>query len=133
MAKAINISCVEPFVVDEGDRTNLHKRFITWKEELEIYLVAAGVTDKRQKQAVLLHLGGNDIRDIYKPIKEEEDTFEIICKKLDDYFKPRKNLLYERYKFKQAKQNHDESTPAYVTRLKNLALTFEFENANIEI
>ena len=93
MVKAINIFSVEPFVVDEGDSTNLHKRFVIWREELEIYLVAAGVTDRNQKMAVLLHLGGKNIRDIYKPLKEGNDTFEIICTKLDDYFKPRKNLL----------------------------------------
>ena len=48
MAKAINISGAEPFVVDDCDSINLYKRFLTWKEELDIYLVAAGVTDKNQ-------------------------------------------------------------------------------------
>ena len=60
MVKAINIPCVDPFVVDDSDSNNLHKRFLMWKGELDINLVAAGVTDRNQKKATLLHLGGKD-------------------------------------------------------------------------
>ena len=57
MAKALsNNACVEPFSIDEGE--NLHKRWLLWREELDIYIVAAGVTDKKQQRALLLHLGG---------------------------------------------------------------------------
>ena len=134
MAKALsNISCIEPFVIDKEDETNLHKRWLLWKEELDIYIVAAGVTDKKQQTALLLHLGGRELRDIYKPLKEEGDNYGAIAKKLEEYFRPRKNITYERFKFKQAHQVQDESTPAYITRLKNLALHCEFNNLEEEV
>ena len=68
-----------------------------------------------------------------KSLKANEDRFKIIAEKLENYFKPCKNLMYERYVFKQAKQKQDESTLAYMTRLKNLGKTCEFENPDNEI
>ena len=67
--------------------------------------------DAPQKKAVLLHLSGREIRDIYKTLKQDDDPYETICQKLSDDFRPRKNLTYERFQFKQTKQNMDE----YVT------------------
>ncbi len=132
MAKALsNISCVEPFIVTEGE--NLYKRWILWKEELDIYIVAAGVTDKKQQKALLLHLGGREVREIYKPLKADDDDYAAICNKLETYFQPRKNLTYERFKFKQAKQEENESIPSYITRLKNLALHCEFKDLDEEV
>ena len=132
MAKALsNISCVEPFTLEEGE--NLHKKWLIWKEELDIYIVAAGVTDKKQQKALLLHLGGRELREIYKTLKEENDDYANICTKLETYFQPRKNITYERFKFKQARQEKDENIPSYITRLKNLALHCEFANTDEEV
>lgn len=132
MAKALsNIACVEPFSITEGE--NLHKRWILWKEELDIYIVAAGVTDKKQQKALLLHLGGRELREIYKTLKEESDDYGAICNKLETYFQPRKNLTYERFKFKQARQEDGEAIPNYITRLRNLALHCEFNNPEEEV
>ena len=43
------------------------------------------------------------------------------------------NLTYERLKFKQACQLQDESIPAYVTRLKNLAIHCESNNLEEQV
>ena len=132
MAKALsNIACVEPFSIDEGE--NLHKRWLLWREELDIYIVAAGVTDKKQQKALLLHLGGRELREIYKTLQAEADDYGAICDKLETYFQPRKNLTYERFMFKQARQEEGETIPSYITRLKNLALHCEFANLDEEV
>ena len=133
MAKAISLNPVESFVIEDGESRNLFRRFEIWLEELDIYIAASGVTNKAQKRALLLYLGGKEIREIYKPLGAAEDNYEQICTKLLDYFKPRKNVLYERYKFKQAVQKSEENTSTYVTRLKNLAKTCEFNDDNMEI
>ena len=64
MAKAINLNPVEPFVVEDGESQNIFKCFETWLEELEIYIVASGATNKDQKKALFLHLGRKEIREI---------------------------------------------------------------------
>ena len=41
--------------------------------------------------------------------------------KLDQYFKPKKNITYERYILTTIKQNEEESTVSFVTRLQKQA------------
>ena len=89
MAKALsNISCVEQFVITEGE--NKHKYWLLRKEELDIYIEAAGVTDKKQQNALLLQLGGRALREIYKTLNADDDDYAAICDKLETYFQPRK-------------------------------------------
>ena len=98
----LNISFVEPFILHEGSgsNNNIYKRWLVWVEELDMQLVAAGVSDAPQKKAVLLHLGGREIRDIYETLKQDDDTYETIYQKLTDYFRRRKNLTYEPFQYK---------------------------------
>lgn len=37
-----------------------------WNAEFELYVAATGVTDKLQKRALLLHLAGLGVREIFK-------------------------------------------------------------------
>ena len=79
---------------------------------------------------MLLHLVGKDVKDIYKTLKpkegENEDTYKTVCENLNGHFKPKNNITYERYIFKEAKRNQDENTAAYITRLRQLAETAIF-------
>ena len=60
----LNITSVEPFILYEGidSNNNIYKLWLVWVEELDTYLVAAGVLDAPQKKAILLHLSGREIR-----------------------------------------------------------------------
>ena len=71
----LNISSVEPFILDKGSdsNNNIYKGWLVWVEELDICLLAAEVLDAPQKKAVLLHLMGREIRDIYKTLKQDDD------------------------------------------------------------
>ena len=129
MAKNISgLPILEIFTVDSSTTTNLDKKWLEWLEDFKIYLIASGVTQDQQKGALLLHLAGKDIKEIYKTLKEEGDKFEDLCQKLTEYFQPKKNVTYERYIFKQAKQLKDESSVNYITRLRNLAKSCDFHN-----
>ena len=67
---------MEPFILNEGSDSdnNIYKRWLVWVEELDIYLLAVGVLDAPQKKAILLHLSGREIRNIYKTLKQDDDT-----------------------------------------------------------
>ena len=51
-----------------------------------------------------------------------------MCEKLDQYFKQKKNITYERYIIKNIKQNEEESTVSFVTRLRKQAEYCAFSN-----
>ena len=50
-------------------------------------------------------------------LKEENAKYDDIVRKLDTHFGTKKNMTYEQFLFKQAKQNHDEDTASYITHL----------------
>ena len=50
--------------------------------------------------------------------------------KLNKYFELKKNIPFEQHAFRQAVQGQTETTDAYVTRLRGLAKTGEFDNVD---
>ena len=48
-----------------GEPSTLAQRWITWKEEFELYVTESGISDPTQKRALLLHLAGPTVLDIF--------------------------------------------------------------------
>ena len=46
--------------------------------------------------------------------REEMNDEEIILTKLESYFEPTRNILYERYLFHEAAQQHNEMVDQYM-------------------
>ena len=133
MAKGLgNIPLIENFIF-ESDSGNVNKKWTEWKEDFDLYLSASGVTQEQQKRGLLLHLGGKELKKVYKTLKETDDKYENIVEKLNNHFGTKKNIMYERFIFKQAKQNSEEDTATYITRLRTLAETCDFANTGEEI
>jgi hypothetical protein len=69
------------------------------------------------------------------PDTGQDDDFKTACEKLTEYFSPSKNVPFEVYKFRQAKQQEHETLDAYYTRLCTLSLakTCEFADTDTEL
>ena len=46
---------------------------------------------------------------------------------------PEKNILYERWLFRNARQTYDETTSAFIVRVRKLAATCEYDSNEEEI
>ena len=102
MAILNNISSIEQFIVDKSDTTNLSKKWILWKEDFTLFVKASGVTKDGQKKALLLHVAGKEVKEVYHSLyPEPNDNYQAVIERLDEYFIPKKNLSYERYLFKR--------------------------------
>ena len=114
---------------------NAGARWNEWIEDFELYLTACNITAqaKARRRAALLHCGGKEMRRIYDTIKGVNDDYEDIKEKLTKYFEPQRNKRFERLKFRQAKQEQDESIDAFVSRLKYLAKYCEYDDVNDQI
>lgn len=136
MAKFIDITAPKPFNV-HGDTTSLGTRWQKWRQGFDLYLVAAGITNAIQKKALLLHCGGEDLRELFStlpdPINAEDDDYIKVCTALNSYFLPKKNKRYERHVFKMSAQKETETVSQYITRLRSLAKTCEFVDNDDEI
>ncbi|KAK3723785.1 hypothetical protein QZH41_007092 [Actinostola sp. cb2023] len=130
MAIALNgLPCISPFD-SIGEPATLEQRWTTWKDEFLLYVAASGVSKVTQKRAILLHLAGPGVREIFKTydedIKGKDDDFDKALKCLSEHFKLKKNVPKARQTFLSTKPNPGETINNYVTRLKSLVEHCEY-------
>ena len=111
---------------------NLRENWRRWVQQFDLYLTASGKVKERENVqcAILLHLIGEDALEIYNTFTfaegESRDEIEILKKKFEDYANPRKNTVFERYKFWECKQQEGETIDQFITELKTRAKSCEF-------
>jgi hypothetical protein len=117
-----------------GNTTDNWKR---WIQKFEIYATATELTTKPEniQCAQLLYRLGEDCIEIYNSFEfkdGEKDNYNILKKKFEDYFVPKKNLTYCRYKFFSSRQG-SESIEQFVTDLRNKARECELGDLQDEL
>lgn len=118
----------------DGDRSSIGSKWERWKRSLLIYLDAAEVTSDLKKRATLLHLGGASLQDIFYNLPGANveaaagvNVFDIAIKKLDEYFVPQTNRVFERHMFRLIKQEDKEKFESFLVRLRKQAEKCNFD------
>ncbi|CAH2238000.1 jg10325 [Pararge aegeria aegeria] len=77
------------FDKNASDANNIHDKWIKWKRSYEIYSKACEINKKSLEIQVniLLHVVGEQCREILDQLPEKCTTVENIWKKLDEQFK----------------------------------------------
>ena len=98
-----------------------------------LYVVGKGVTQDAQKKALLLHTAGLGVKQHYYTFVDEsneKNNIDATVAILDNYFVPKANFHFERYKFHQLTQTRDETIDEFVSsrdkgrRLVSLVILF---------
>ena len=76
---------------------------------------------------------GESLYEIYETLLDPVEDFKILKDKLGQYFEPKKNKEYEIYKFRQTRQNDNETVDEYHTHLRQLSRNCEFHDVDGEI
>ena len=111
---------------------NLSENWERWKKEFKFYLTATESDEKEDNVKIsrLLTTIGEKARDIYYTFtfaSEGDDMkLEPVIAKFDEYFNPRKNLPYTRFKFFTYNQVNGQTIDEYVTELKSRCRHCEF-------
>ncbi|XP_074635924.1 uncharacterized protein LOC141894247 [Acropora palmata] len=129
MATTLQLPAIPPFSV-RSDQTTLGQRWSKWMKGLEYFLVASSITDNKRRRAVLLHLAGPEVQTVFETLSETGDDYATALAKLTEYFEPKKNIPFERHLFRQAAQGPTENMDSYVTRLRSLAKSCEYDHVN---
>ena len=122
-----NIGKVQKFAVGAD--------FEAYAEQLEFFFVANGVTDSKQKKAVLLTNLPTETyqlaKDLMAPILLREDslTYDTIVERLQKQLKPQKSALVARYEFDNRARNAGETVSQYVAVVKHLVTDCKFNDA----
>ncbi|PFX12441.1 Uncharacterized protein K02A2.6 [Stylophora pistillata] len=124
---ALDVSGLEPFN-PKGEAHNLSQRWKRWKRAFDLYVTRKGVSNDAQKRALLLHVAGMDVEEIYFTLAGdgEDVSFQATLQVLDDYFVPKSNFPFERHLFRQISQENGETAGQFVCRLRQRAATCEF-------
>lgn len=126
-----SLSCPS-FNYNEDDQ-NAFQRWSKWLSMFENYLVAIGVNGDNRQKALLLHLGGEKIREVYREHEDQQDTFDDVKTKLNEALRPNQSSQYAIYEFRSTKQRQGEKLSDFVSRLRTLAIPCQFTNNNLEI
>ena len=134
--------------LNEGDRTRVNRvewvwtfsapftfnspdEWPKWKRCFEQYWVASGLDkedDECQVSTLLYCLGeeANDVLTSTNITAESQKKFDDVIEKFDDFFKVRKNGIFERARFNQRSQGETETAEQFITSLYSLAADCEF-------
>ena len=117
---------------------NLVANWEFFRQQWEDYEVATGLDKQSSKirLASLRSVMGKDCLQTFLNLNisaEDRNNVEACMAALENYFKPQRNVVYERYVFNSCEQNQGESVDSYVTRLRKFASSCEFGTLTDEL
>jgi len=111
---------------------NLSENWRRWVQCFDLYLTALGKIEQDEKGqcAILLHKFSEEVLQICNTFRfatgEDPNRIADLKKKFEDYYNPRKNTVFERYKFWECKQQEGESIDQFNPKLKTCAKSCQF-------
>ena len=133
MSITMNLESPKPFVCDKGSTITVGVRWAEWLRDFEIFAAGSGLVDDSQKCAVLQHVAGPSVREIYYTQAKTTDKYADIVKALTTHFKPLENLEFNVFNFCQLRQTKQESVDEFAIRLRSAALLCKFTDVDAEI
>ena len=112
----------------EGNLSEIWER---WKKEFKLYLTDTESNDKGEdvKTYRFLTTMSEKVQDIYYTFTFEDGNemkLAPVIAKFDEYFTPKKNLPYTRFKFFTYNQTNEQNIDEFVTELKSRSRHCEF-------
>ena len=102
-----------------------------FKDSWKNYATATKLDQKDKKivVATLLSIMGKEFLNVCRNLPmtvEERQDVNVILTKLDEYFVPKRNTIYERYVFSCRSRKHGKSFDQFLTELRKFAATCQF-------
>ncbi|CAL9691679.1 unnamed protein product [Knipowitschia caucasica] len=110
-----------PHFDTETEPSSVGPRWNKWLQRFENYTTAVNITGDARLKALLLHVAGERVHDIYDTLSADGDKYADTKQKLTAYFTPKRNVQYQVYLFRKAVQEPGENLDTYHTRLRILA------------
>ena len=109
-----------------------------WKRRFQQFRVASGlIADDAAKQiSALLYCLGEEaeaVLDSTNITAEEKAVYNTVVSKFDDFFRVRRNVIFERARFNRRNQQEGESAEQYIMVLYELAANCEYGDMTSEM
>ncbi|KAF0764620.1 Uncharacterized protein FWK35_00011319 [Aphis craccivora] len=112
--------------------SNIAEKWKLFKQRFDIYLMASNqqTCEEKRKVALMLHCLGSEILPVYNSFEfnkvNDAAKYNAVINKFDEYFIPKKNIVYEQHMLFTRDQKTGESIDEYVKELRLLAASCEF-------
>jgi hypothetical protein len=118
-----------------SEASDLFTEWQQWLNVFKIYATARELVKKSDEiqRATLLHCFGPATQRIFQTLPGDKKTCEEAEAVLENYFAPKRNVVSERYRFRCRAQRRDEPIDCYVTALRELAKSCEFNELESEM
>jgi len=111
-------------------------RWKKWLRSFEYFVLGEGITGTDRKRAMLLHLAGPEVQDIFEILPKRRDSepvdqiddYALLVSRLNAYFLPKKNKIFERHIFRGLHQSENEGMDQFYARLKSQAEFCDFKD-----
>ena len=128
---------VLPFDV-KSDCANLASNWNRWLRSFSYMVQGRAIAAVDQKRALLLHLAGPDVQDLYETLvalegEEGKNAYDITVGRLNNYFAPKSSKTFERHLFRKIIQQAGETCDQFLTRLRQQAAKCEFVDKDEQI
>ena len=120
----------EPFAFEEP---NAPQRWARWQKQFVTYFIAAELSEKSKAVQVarLLNAAGPEAQEIHELFtfaeNEDREDYALILRKFEEYCRPKKNVIYERFRFWSRWQKEGEPFDHWVKELRLMAKDCEFQ------
>lgn len=116
-----------------------HPKWNEWKTRFNRYRVASKLSqDEGEIQvATLIYTMGREAEDIFASFtfenEEQTNEYQVVLQKFEDYFIPKRNIIWERSKFHKRDQEEHESVEEFIRVLYKLTEHCEFQDRDTQI
>ena len=105
-----------------------------WKNRFLRFRLASKLTKESDEVQVssLIYAMGMEAKNILKSFNLsafDSKVFDTVIGKFDDHFIPKRNIIHERAKFNQRKQNNGESAEQFIRSLREISHNCDFGTA----
>ena len=110
-----------------GHQNTLGLRWKQWLTAFELFADGKGLilngenaSNRQRRRALLLHLGGTDVQDIFSTLQNTGDArdYKKAVEALNAYFVPQVDTMYARHCIRQLTQAPGETIRQFATRLR---------------
>ena len=129
-----NLPPPKGLVMDDNVATNWKARKKVWSR----YETATGISKQEPlvRVSTLLSVIGEDATKAFDAFEwgedKDETKIEHVLAKFDKYCEPRTQVIYERYRFNNRKEEPGESIAVYLTELRTIAKNCQHEDITPE-
>lgn len=125
---------IHPFEI--GDSSSVGRRWTAWKRSFELYLACTAEVAAGKKKAMLLHLAGQEVQEVFyddpnhtATPAEGSDVYKHAVEILDRLFQPIVCVPHERAVFRKMSQNETESVAQFSRRLRHQGVLCDYGEA----